>query len=122
MAYDSGFNAVFGHGALDKIGQRESVRVIQGIPPAGQEIFCNVLLFLVKNFFMLKTAHTSSMTPKAAILARPENGKYRSFTFLPDSMVDNQVSILYRASSKFPDAGFRLLAIRSYSREVWDWI
>ncbi len=60
--------------------------------------------------------------PKAAILARPENGRYRSFTFLPDSMVDNQVSILYKAASKFPEADFRLQAIRSYSREVWDWI
>lgn len=70
VAYDSGFNAVFGHGVLDKIGQRESVHVIQGIPPAGQEIFCKVLLFLVKNFFMLKTAHTSSMTPKGHVPER----------------------------------------------------
>jgi len=60
--------------------------------------------------------------PKAAIIARPVNGRYRSFTFLPYSMIDDQVSMLYRAADKFPDSGFSLLAIRSYSSEVWDWI
>ncbi|MHB1709746.1 MAG: hypothetical protein ACYCT2_09775 [Thermoplasmataceae archaeon] len=60
--------------------------------------------------------------PKAAIIARPVNGRYRSFTFLPNSMVDDQVSMLYRVADKFPDADFRLLAIHSYGNEVWEWI
>jgi len=60
--------------------------------------------------------------PKAAIFARPENGKYRSFTFLPHSMVDNQVSMLYEATAKFTEAKFKLRAIRSYNSEAWQWI
>lgn len=60
--------------------------------------------------------------PKAAILARPVDGRYRSFTFLPYSMVDDQVSVLYEAAEKHTDLDFRLNAIRRYSREVWEWI
>ena len=60
--------------------------------------------------------------PKAAILARPVDGRYRSFTFLPYSMVDDQVSVLYEAAERHPDLDFRLNAIRRYSREVWEWI
>lgn len=60
--------------------------------------------------------------PKAAIIAKPVNGKYRSFTFLPYSMVDDQVSMLFDVASKFPEADFRLSSIRSYDSNAWDWI
>ena len=70
MAYAIIFNVVSGNGAQHKIGLRESMYVMQGIWPAGHETFRKVLLFLVKNFFTLKTAHTSSMTPKGHVPER----------------------------------------------------
>ena len=60
--------------------------------------------------------------PKAAILARTMNGRYRSSTFVPFSMMDDQLSVLYSASEKHPEAKFRLVAVRSYDRSVWDWV
>ena len=63
-----------------------------------------------------------SKVPKAAILARPADGVYRSFTFLPSVMRDTHLSILYSAARKFPDSGFALLAARPYSGDVWNWV
>ncbi|MCL5438351.1 MAG: hypothetical protein M1148_04045 [Candidatus Thermoplasmatota archaeon] len=60
--------------------------------------------------------------PKAAILARTLEGRYMSSTFVPFSMMDDQLSILYSASEKHPDAKFRLVAVRSYDRSVWGWV
>ena len=60
--------------------------------------------------------------PKAAILARTLEGRYRSSTFVPFSMMDDQLSVLYGASEKHPEAKFKLVAVRSYDRSVWDWI
>ena len=60
--------------------------------------------------------------PKAAILARTLEGRYRSSTFIPLSMMDDQLSVLYSASERHPDAKFRLVAVRSYDRSVWDWV
>ena len=60
--------------------------------------------------------------PKAAILARPVDGVYRSFTFLPRAMRDMHLSILYRAAGKYPDSGFTLVAARPYSKDVWNWV
>ena len=60
--------------------------------------------------------------PKAAILARTLEGRYMSSTFVPFSMMDDQLSVLYSASEKHPDAKFRLVAARSYDRSVWDWV
>jgi hypothetical protein len=60
--------------------------------------------------------------PKAAILARTMDGRYRSSTFVPLSMMDDQLSVLYGASERHPDAKFRLVAVRSYDRSVWDWV
>ena len=60
--------------------------------------------------------------PKAAILARTLNGRYRSSTLVPFSMMDDQLSVLYSASEKHPDAKFRLVAVRSYDRSVWEWL
>ena len=60
--------------------------------------------------------------PKAAILARPVEGVYRSFTFLPSVMRDAHLSILYSAARKYPESGFTLVASRSYSRDVWNWV
>ncbi len=60
--------------------------------------------------------------PKAAILARPVDGVYRSFTFLPGAMRDLHLSILYSAAGKYPDSGFALVAARPYSRDVWSWV
>ncbi|MCL5437938.1 MAG: hypothetical protein M1148_01920, partial [Candidatus Thermoplasmatota archaeon] len=60
--------------------------------------------------------------PKAAILARTLEGRYRSSTFIPLSMMDDQLSVLYNASERHPDAKFRLVAVRSYDRSVWDWV
>ena len=60
--------------------------------------------------------------PKAAILARTLEGRYRSSTFLPFSMLDDQLSVLYSASEKYPEAKFNLVAVRLYDRSVWDWI
>jgi hypothetical protein len=37
-------------------------------------------------------------------------------------MMDDQLSVLYSASEKHPDAKFRLVAARSYDRSVWDWV
>jgi hypothetical protein len=73
----------------------------------------------------LQEIHTLSIErriPKASILAKPQDGKYRSFTFLPYSMVDDQISTLFEAKEKFPELDFNLLAIRSYDRGIWDWI
>ena len=60
--------------------------------------------------------------PKAAILARTLEGRYRSSSFVPFSMMDDQLSVLYGASEKHPEAKFKLVAVRSYDRSVWDWI
>lgn len=60
--------------------------------------------------------------PRAAILAMPAGGKYRSFTFLPWDMMETHLGILYRAAEKFGDSNFRLLAARKYSHDVWNWI
>ena len=60
--------------------------------------------------------------PKAAILARTLEGRYMSSTFVPFSMMDDQLSVLYGASEKHPDAKFRLVAVRSYDRSVWEWL
>ncbi len=60
--------------------------------------------------------------PKAAILARPVDGVYRSFTFLPSVMRDTHLSILYKAARKYPESGFTLVAARPYSRDVWNWV
>ena len=60
--------------------------------------------------------------PKAAILARPVDSVYRSFTFLPSVMRDVHLSILYSAARKYPDSGFTLVAARPYSRDVWNWV
>ena len=62
------------------------------------------------------------MIPKAAILGRALEGRYRSYTFLPFSMMDDQFSMLYSASEKYPEAKFNLVAVRSYDRSVWDWV
>ena len=60
--------------------------------------------------------------PKAAILARTLEGRYRSSTFLPFSMLDDQLLVLYSASEKHPEAKFNLVAVRLYDRSLWDWI
>lgn len=60
--------------------------------------------------------------PRAAILARASGGKYRSYIFLPFSMVDDQLSALYEASKRHPEAGFRLVAVRSYDESIWEWV
>ncbi|MGC8506432.1 MAG: hypothetical protein ACP5NK_06995 [Thermoplasmata archaeon] len=60
--------------------------------------------------------------PKAAIFAKPVDGKYRSFTLLPFSMIDTQLSMLFEAHERFPDTEFNILAVRSYDSRVWGWI
>ena len=60
--------------------------------------------------------------PKAAIFAKPVNGKYRSFTFLPFAMIDSQLSLLFEAHERFPDKEFNILAARSYDSRIWEWI
>lgn len=60
--------------------------------------------------------------PKAAILAKPSKGRYRSFTFLPSAMVENHLSILYSAASHCKSCNFKLLAVRKYTSDVWSWV
>lgn len=60
--------------------------------------------------------------PKVAIIAHTRDGKYLSSTFVPFSMADDQLSVLYDASEKHPKAKFKLVAVRSYDRSVWDWV
>ena len=60
--------------------------------------------------------------PKAAILAHTRGGKYISSTFIPFSMADDQLSVLYDASEKHAEASFKLVAVRSYDRSLWDWV
>ncbi len=60
--------------------------------------------------------------PRAAILAKYVNGKHRSFVFLPASMIDEQISIIYQAAEKHPDVAMRLVAAREYSDGIWEWI
>ena len=55
---------------VKKIGQGELVHGIHGIQSAGPEIFPNVFFLLLKNFLILKTAHTSSMIPKGQVPER----------------------------------------------------
>lgn len=60
--------------------------------------------------------------PRAAILAKPVNGRYRSFILLPRSMMDEQISIIYDAAEKFPDVKMKLVAAREYDQDLWNWI
>lgn len=78
----------------------------------------------VKSAFLEEVQRLSieKRIPKAAILSRTLNGKYRSSTLVPFSMMDDQLSVLYSASEKHPEAKFRLVAVRSYDSSVWDWV
>ena len=70
MISASVLSAVSGQGAMYKIGQGELVHGIHGIQSAGPEIFPKVFFLLLKNFLILKTAHTSSMIPKGQVPER----------------------------------------------------
>lgn len=60
--------------------------------------------------------------PRAAILAKPFRGKYRAYIFVPLSMMDEQVAILYESADKFPDVEMKLVAAREYNQDAWEWI
>jgi hypothetical protein len=58
--------------------------------------------------------------PKIAMLARTRGGMYISSTFIPFCMADDQLSVLYDASEKHPEEKFKLVAVRSYDRSLWN--
>ncbi len=67
--------------------------------------------------------HSSKVRlPRAAILTKFEKGTYRTFIFLPLSMMDSQISILYDMASNYPEAKFRLLGVRAYQPDIWNWV
>jgi hypothetical protein len=49
--------------------------------------------------------------PKAAILGRALEGRYRSSTFSPFSILDDRLSMLCGALEKYPEAKFNLVAV-----------
>lgn len=63
-----------------------------------------------------------SHIPRAAILVKPTPRGFRTFSFLPSTLVSEYLSILFRVSEKFPDAGFNLSTVRVYDKSIWDWI
>ncbi|MFG1415207.1 MAG: hypothetical protein AAE986_03500 [Thermoplasmataceae archaeon] len=58
--------------------------------------------------------------PKRAILASTRGCMYILSTFIPFCMADDRLSVLYDASEKPPEEKFKLVAVRSYDRSLWN--
>lgn len=68
------------------------------------------------------TMTNDSHIPRAAILVKPTTRGFRTFSFLPSTLVSEYLSILFSVADEFPEAGFNLSTVRIYDKSIWDWI
>lgn len=60
--------------------------------------------------------------PRAATIMKLNGDRLRAFAFLPRSLLQEYLELLYVASRKVPDSYFRLSSVGDLSPEIWDWI
>lgn len=58
----------------------------------------------------------------AAYIAQLEGDKFTGYLFLPISMVEELLSIYYGVAKDFPDTDFKVIGIKTYTRDLWEWI
>lgn len=85
---------------------------------------CNFSVRFMKSDFIddVQILSEERRIPNAGILARLHEGKYISSTFIPYSMIDDHLSVLHKAAESHKETNFKLLAVKSYDRSVWDWV
>ncbi|MCL4451463.1 MAG: hypothetical protein M1327_02410 [Candidatus Thermoplasmatota archaeon] len=60
--------------------------------------------------------------PRGAVIAKPANGKMRIHTFLPSSLVNQYIEILFNTSRDRSKSDFILTGSRAYDISIWDTI
>jgi hypothetical protein len=59
--------------------------------------------------------------PRGAVIAKPSNGKLQIYTFLPSSLVNQYIDVLFKAfSDRGRNNGFVLTGSRPYDSSVWE--
>lgn len=90
---------------------------IPGESPAGR---VNVTRLTNPMLIEIWKSAASRRVPRASVMAKPVQGKYRALIFVPYSMMNEHLSILYDAAEKYPEAGMELVAAREYGQDVWE--
>ena len=65
---------------------------------------------------------TFKRIPRALIVGKSVDRRFRAYIFLPTSMVSEQLSVLFEAGVMHPEAKLRIDSVRSYTPEIWEWI
>lgn len=91
----------------DVISREDGIYVTHGRGPLLTDIFRKL------NDLRIPTAATMGLTSGLML---------RIFQFTPLAFVDESLKVIFESARSYPDIDFRLIAVRNYSRSIWDWV